>query len=285
MLPVKKIYVDTKYKTKDSISNSNFKIELPETVFCPENTVFYIDDVSIPHSWQTVENNVNDKIYLFLEDTDLSLTYFLIVDVANGNYSGSAFTFQVESALNLATTPIDSAIFSSTYNVRENTMTINSNYSKYNFQLLTPNEIASNFNGLWDNLAPSYDVNNPHDANEILNNLGNSSTTNNQVHPYVSGFLNLQPIRNLYIHSPSLGSYKTIGPRHERTIIKKVSVSANYNEMIFDQVLTGNDFTDCSLQTLRTIEFHIRDSRGNYVNFHGSNLSFSIIFSKMNPNI
>ena len=48
MLPVKKIYIDTKYKTKDSISNSNFKYALPQTMFMPENTVFYVDDVAIP---------------------------------------------------------------------------------------------------------------------------------------------------------------------------------------------------------------------------------------------
>ena len=46
MLPVKKIYIDTKYKTKDSISNSNFKYKLPQTMFMPENTVFYVDDVA-----------------------------------------------------------------------------------------------------------------------------------------------------------------------------------------------------------------------------------------------
>lgn len=33
----RKIYIDTKYKTKDSVSNSDFKIELPETVLLPEN--------------------------------------------------------------------------------------------------------------------------------------------------------------------------------------------------------------------------------------------------------
>ena len=35
MLPIKKIYVDSKYKTKDSISNANFKI-----MFMLDNTFF-----------------------------------------------------------------------------------------------------------------------------------------------------------------------------------------------------------------------------------------------------
>jgi hypothetical protein len=53
-LPIKKIYIDTKYKSADSISNSNFKIDLPHNLTFPENSVFYIDDVSIPHSWYVV---------------------------------------------------------------------------------------------------------------------------------------------------------------------------------------------------------------------------------------
>ena len=40
MLPIKKIYVDSVFKTKDSISDANFKITLPQTMFMPDNTVF-----------------------------------------------------------------------------------------------------------------------------------------------------------------------------------------------------------------------------------------------------
>ena len=49
-LPIKKLYIDTKYKSRDSVSNSNFKINLPQSLTFPDNSVFYIDDVSIPHS-------------------------------------------------------------------------------------------------------------------------------------------------------------------------------------------------------------------------------------------
>ena len=62
-LPIKKIYVDTKYKSAGSASNSNFKIDLPISLSFPENTGFYIDDVCIPHSWYVIEENVNDKLY------------------------------------------------------------------------------------------------------------------------------------------------------------------------------------------------------------------------------
>ena len=64
VLPIKKIYVDTKYKAHSSISNSNFNVELLMSVTFPEKSMFYIDLVSIPHSWYVIEAGVNDKLFL-----------------------------------------------------------------------------------------------------------------------------------------------------------------------------------------------------------------------------
>jgi hypothetical protein len=56
-------------------------------------------------------------------------------------------------------------------------------------------------------------------------------------------------------------------------------VDANKGEYIFDQVLTSNDFGDCSKQNLRAITLNLKDSLGNHIPFHGSNLLFSVICS------
>ena len=47
-LPIKKVYIDSRFKTKDSVSNSHFKYELVESLQLPDNTVCYVDDVIIP---------------------------------------------------------------------------------------------------------------------------------------------------------------------------------------------------------------------------------------------
>ena len=85
------------------------------------------------------------------------------------------------------------------------------------------------------------------------------------------------------MHS-NLGNYNTIGPQGESTI-KKIPVTANYNEMIFDGEMVSNDFLDCSHQTWRRLEFQLRNAKGELVNLHGNHVSFSIIFSQMNPNM
>ena len=41
-LPIKKVYVNSRYKTKDSISDSNFKFPLPYVLAMPHNAIFIL---------------------------------------------------------------------------------------------------------------------------------------------------------------------------------------------------------------------------------------------------
>ena len=82
--PVKKIYVDSQYRTADSLDTSSFKIELPHSISMPRDSIFMKDDVCIPHAWQTFETDFNDKMYFYLIYTPLinkiflqNLTHFL----------------------------------------------------------------------------------------------------------------------------------------------------------------------------------------------------------------
>ena len=63
---VKKVYVHSIYKTNESENNSDFKFELNQTLDLPGNTVCYVDDISIPHAWRTIESH-NNKFYIILK--------------------------------------------------------------------------------------------------------------------------------------------------------------------------------------------------------------------------
>ena len=60
---IKKVYIDSRYKTNDSVSNSDFKFELKEALDLPDNTVCYIDDICIPHTWYSI-GYYNNKLYI-----------------------------------------------------------------------------------------------------------------------------------------------------------------------------------------------------------------------------
>ena len=63
MLPIKKIYIDNRDKTPDSVSHTDFKIDLPMTLSIPSNCCFYITDVTIPVSVYTVEPGPSHNYY------------------------------------------------------------------------------------------------------------------------------------------------------------------------------------------------------------------------------
>jgi len=270
MLPIKKVYVDTKYKTKDSKSNANFKFQLPQTMYMPDNTVFYVDDVAIPHSWYTVED-FNKKLYLRVhvsangrDDHILQLTQ----QVYNGQTLANEIQAKITETGYSAT---------ATYNAAKQTISIA--LGSFSFQLLTDDELQSPLPA-WS--GTSYDKNNLQSANELIKNTENSSTINTLANPLVT-YIDLQPVRNIYISSPNVGSFNTIGPRGQ-TPIKKIPVTADFNQMIFDNTLISNEFLDCSKQTLRTLEFRLTNVDGVEIPFHGSNLSFSLVFDKLDKN-
>ena len=62
-LPIKKIYVDSRYSTIDSTSDSDFKIQFGRNIFLPDDCIMHIENCVIPHSWYTIEKGINQCMY------------------------------------------------------------------------------------------------------------------------------------------------------------------------------------------------------------------------------
>ena len=89
MSEVKKIYVDTRFKTKDSRSDSDFYIDLPKTVNIVETVKCYIDDIVIPVSFKVVElhnNNLFFSVYYFIGT--VITTVYCKLTLTPKNYNG-----------------------------------------------------------------------------------------------------------------------------------------------------------------------------------------------------
>ena len=274
MLPVKKIYVDSKYKTPDSKSDANFKFQLPQTCYMPDDTKFFISDVAIPHTWYTV-NDFNYKLYLRTFDA-VGTQNDYIITLTKGTYNGTTFKNQLQVKIQLATGTLPTMNFDPTTNQ------LSCYIGSLEFQFLTDYELqdpatltAGNF--AWN--GPAYDKSNLQSANNIISNTTDYSTAYVQSNPMYKQ-LNLHAIRNVYIHSPNLGNFNTLGPRGESTVIKKVPVNNNYSEMIFSDYNAGQmDALDCSKQTLRQLHFILTNVDGIEIPFNGNHVSFSIVFN------
>lgn len=283
-LQYKKIYIDSKFRSPESNSSSDFKYELPETMSFKEDTVVYLDDICIPHSWESILENINNKLYFKVYKISVipEEEYHLIATIEPGNYTGGDLATEIQTEMNsqAQTATGVSNLFTCSYVVKTNKISIICNNLQYAFRIITQPELKT-----IDWTGPSFDRNRPNDINEVLSNLNSFSARYNSVIPYVSGAINLQPYNNVYIHGSNLCNYNTIGCQNERTILKKVPVSADYNHMIFDQCVLINDYNDVSGNTIKTLYFQLKSSRGDIIPLNGCNWSFSLIFSRANKDV
>jgi len=100
-LPCKKIYIDSEFRSSDSISSSNFKIDLPSSLLMPSNTIFHVDDICIPHSWYTIEEGVNDTLYISSSIPNVANLFNYVITVDKGVYSGIQLKIALQTKLDL----------------------------------------------------------------------------------------------------------------------------------------------------------------------------------------
>ena len=125
----------------------------------------------------------------------------------------------------------------------------------------------------------SFNANNLQSVNEVLGNY--QMVVYQYNNPYVSGFVNLQPFRNMYIHSSQLSNYNQVHLRTgDSTVAKKVPVTAPHSGLIFDSELNPLDYLDVSNRSFKQLDFWLSNSLGNEINLNGVNVSLSLRFVK-----
>ena len=289
---VKKVYVDSRFRTNDSDSNSNFKFELIEALDLADNAVCYVDDISIPHTWRTIES-YNNKFYIILRTTvvnsDTTATYNwfpYVLTIPEGNYDGYRLASGMQDLLN-------SIEINFTFEVKYNTATgsikIDETTEGSGNAFDVPSdfgivywEIETNNQYPWRNIEETIvypDSNSLQSINGVLRNTEMILVRLSYMYnTYESGFLDLLNIHNIYMHCPNLGHFNSLGVKGENTIIKKVPVSSSFGYLILDSVVSPHDKMGVSRQTVKTIHITLKYVSGNVINLHGANCSFSLVF-------
>ena len=269
MLDIKKVYIDTRYKTDDSISHSDFFIELPRTLNVPENTICYITDVVIPVSWSTVDIR-NNKLYIYLDWNTHKIYKEITIPVMN--YSGIDFAAAVQLGINNAMNA--TIFFGVTYALGDNMLTFTQrNHFEVIVYIVSSTDLQ--VGKYWSNVIAKENI---CSMNGILR-IGKSSYRLSETTPYKS-YIDLFTTRNLYITSSCLASYNIISNFSNDVIIKKVAVKAGYSQMLFDSADAGYDFLDVSKRSLSRIDFKLQDSYGNNIDLRNNHWSFSLVFQE-----
>jgi hypothetical protein len=144
MLDCKQIYIDTRFKTPDSKSDSDFFVELPSTVNIPDNCVCYIDDIVIPMSWNTVDYR-NNKMYVRISYRDTGLHMDQNITIPSKNYNGIQFAAALELAMNDAAFYMPPPQFKVSFDMNTNMLTITQldRFDVISFSIISDEDVVS----------------------------------------------------------------------------------------------------------------------------------------------
>ena len=101
MLEVKKIYIDARFKSIDSKSDSDFTIELGRSINIPDDTIAYITEIVLPVSWTTIDER-NNKLYYTISyyvNGSIEKSYW-ILPVDFKNYNGTTLAEEMMEKMN-----------------------------------------------------------------------------------------------------------------------------------------------------------------------------------------
>ena len=175
-------------RQKNIASNSHFKYELVESSQLPDNTVCYVDDAFIPHSYFNADSNNNLLYVRQLNDINNIITDIPVAISAN-NHTVSTLLSSIQSALD---TKFGASQMTVTFDSRKLSLTVTEN-SGITVKLFADNELKSPGQGGWLGTINSSDLKS---INELIGNYtagGGSSTE-------TSGVVDLRRYHNIYIY-------------------------------------------------------------------------------------
>ena len=83
--------------------------------------MFYIDDVSIPHSWYVIEKDINDILYIQIISNNSLIDKVYSIKIDPGNYNGNDLANELTRKSNIVINDIPNAsnFFTITYSPKK----------------------------------------------------------------------------------------------------------------------------------------------------------------------
>jgi len=145
-IPIKKIYIDSRFTSSDSKSHTDFSYDLGTTFSMPNNNSFYMDDVNIPNSWYSVEENRNNRMYFRWKDKGSNLMRDEILYLPTNTYDGDLFVSALQAIFNTQLASYVNGVktipFTALYDAAKNKLNIRSSTVTY-FKVLSDEELIS----------------------------------------------------------------------------------------------------------------------------------------------
>ena len=276
-LLIRKVYVDSRFRTEGT--NSDFTLDLKQNIETQQNTVAFLDDVTIPHTWYSVAEN---NRYLYLAERAGTSTYVYTVrrlDIPQKNYNIDNYKDALESALNSNLPTNIPATYAIAKNLQTHTLTIAAPSTSV-FHFLSDKEIEIN-----NSVHLAIFKASPQSGNNVIRNFDSNMGTNaanyTYIDVYTTGWLDFLNVHDVYIYS-SLVKMDSLGPNNQTGILAKCPVSQSYGSTIHERLQSEHDYAEVGATSISQIKLSIRDAHSNLINLNGSSWSATIIFRTLN---
>ena len=277
-LTYKKIFIDSKYRTEQSTSSSDFSIELNENLELPDDTSLYVTDISIPAVWKTTEVGFYEYMYVMVFNGDTLVKNFRHY-IGNKIYFAEQLCFDIVEGMNNNTTDLSAGgIFVYSYSSATRTIEIKvKDGLPYTIKIPTDTELGNYVNGVWDTGQSNYDNRKPVSINNLLSNF----VPTNPIATWTSSYLNLVPFRYVFITSNALSDYHYSAPNsYSSSIIKKVLCTEQLGGIINDnQAPHHEDFINVGGRNLKRLDFKITDESGTVMNLYDILVQFALLLA------
>ena len=277
-LVYKKIFIDSKYRTPQSRSSSDFSVELNENLETPEGTRLYVTVISIPAVWKSTEVGFYEYIYVMVFNGDTLVKNFRHY-LGNKIYFAEQLAFDINEGMNNNTADL-SAGGICVYSYSSATRTVEFKVKDglpYTIKIPTDEELENYVNGVWDTGQSNYNNRNIVSINYLLSNF----VATNPIATWTSSYLNLVPFRYVFITSNSLSDYHYSAPNsYSSSIIKKVLCTEQLGGIINDnQAPHHEDYVDIGGRNLKRLDFKITDEKGTVMNLYDIPVQFALLLS------
>ena len=293
-----KIIVDSRNAVLGT--SNRFSISLPETLHVDKDVAMYVNSASVSNTFIPVGTNIGTKNHYFywferLVNVD---TVFNRVTLPERAFVADELAAVLQTALNGASWFGDNQ-YSCTFNEETQTITVSRPDDEERSFFIPSNDLMANpaFQAQTNPMttgSATYTIDwfNPQSALGLFGldrgtsaNLDLSALLQLLAQPrlytsQVTGAIDVRRVHNVYIHSQALSNNNVLGTDGGRTTLVKIPVIGQLGDVLH-RYHSGHayDFVDVSNKTLSTLDFEIKDGRGDPLDLRGGTVSIELLFA------
>ena len=270
----RRIVVDSRWRTPESVSNSDFTINLPYAVSIPAGSLMYVDSIALSHAWPTVQTGVNDHIYVQERVTGQASDVMRTIQLSPGTYNAEQLKNEVIAKLNAGKS------VSGTYSavVADGRLTLSNDtplangkcyifsksiadvtYLKITFPVY-PGADCCELIGLWDTPVLTDGTGWIYDAQS-----------------WTAQYMDLQHHKQLFLCS-DIGESSMMLMNGDCSCIRRILLAGMQGDVVTDVLSTGLASVSFGSDTVfQTMKFQLKAHDGKIVNLANHQISFELI--------